>query len=286
MEFTIVSGLSGAGKSKVATLLEDMGFYCVDNMPVQLIPKFAEMCLSSQGKYDRVALVTDVRAGQDFGGLFESLALLKAMNCEYKIIFLEAKTEVIVSRYKETRRRHPLWVEGETIEQTIAKEWNTLEPVRMGADYVINTTSLSTNQLRDMLSELFSGAARARSMVVMISSFGFKYGLPTDSDLVFDVRFLPNPYHIEELRHLTGHDDRVYNFVLDWPQTKEFVGILTHMMEFLLPHYVEEGKTSLVVSIGCTGGRHRSVTIARVLHEVVEKLGYHSVLSHRDVARG
>lgn len=286
MKFLVVSGLSGAGKSQTATLLEDMGYYCVDNMPVPLIPRFAELCMASQGRYDRVALVTDVRGGRSFDDLFLALGELRDMECDYQILFVEASAESILQRYKETRRRHPLAVDGERLEDTIAREFLMLEPVRSQADYIVNTSSMTTNQFREHLRDLFSDGPQARTMVVMINSFGFKYGLPRDSDLVFDVRFLPNPFHVYELRHLTGNDEEVSAYVEQFPQTRDFLELLKGMLTFLLPQYIEEGKTSLVVSIGCTGGRHRSVTIARLLHNYVGNIGYRVTLTHRDIARG
>lgn len=272
----------------VAKLFEDMGYYCVDNMPVELIPAFAELYMAAQSqgqnRHERVALVTDVRAGQSFDALFQSLRLIKAMNCEYKILFLESKPETIIRRYKETRRRHPLAIDGESLEQTVSREFELLRPVREQADYIVDTSTFSTSELRGHISALFSGKDR-RPMIVSLVSFGFKYGIPMESDLVFDVRFMPNPYHIPELRALSGIDEQVREFVLKWPQTQDFLRRLKGMVDFLLPQYFEEGKTSLVLSIGCTGGRHRSVTIARHLFDDLQDKGYHAVLTHRDISR-
>ena len=288
MEFLIITGLSGAGKSMVVKFAEDMGYYCVDNMPVELIPAFAELYMAAQSQskptHERVALVTDVRAGQSFDALFESLHLIRAMNCEYKILFLESKPDTIMRRYKESRRRHPLAMDNESLEQTLAREYELLLPLRERADYVVDTSSLSTTQLRSHIAALFSEKGR-RPMVVSLVSFGYKYGLPTESDLAFDVRFMPNPYHISELRSLSGLDEPVRDFVLKWPQTQDFLRRLKGMIDFLLPQYFEEGKTSLVISIGCTGGRHRSVAVSRVLFEHLQEKGYHAVLSHRDISR-
>ncbi|MDR0381743.1 MAG: RNase adapter RapZ [Oscillospiraceae bacterium] len=286
MKFLVVSGLSGAGKSQVATLLEDMGYFCVDNMPVQLIPRFAELCMASEGKYDRVALVTDVRSNRSFDELFRALGELSELACGYQILFVEATPEIIMQRYKATRRRHPLAVDGQPMEDTVAHEFHMLEPVRSQADYIVNTSVMTTNQLRDHLRDLFSDGPQARVMVVMVGSFGFKYGVPRDSDLVFDVRFLPNPFHVYELRPLTGNDEEVFSYVNRFPETQEFFSLLKGLITFLLPQYIEEGKTSLVISIGCTGGRHRSVAIARMLYEYVGEIGYRATLTHRDIARG
>lgn len=285
MEFVIISGLSGAGKSLVSTIFEDMGFMCVDNMPVELMPAFAELCLAAQGKnpqYERVALVTDIRAGQRFEELVPSLELLRAMNCEHKILFIEARFDAIVMRYKETRRRHPLAQDGEPLKDTLERESKLLDPIKSRADFIIDTTSLSTTALRSHLESLFSETAR-RPMVITVMSFGYKYGLPQEADLAFDVRFLPNPYHIADLRSLSGLDEPVRAFVLKWQQTQDFMAKLWDMTEFLLPQYFDEGKTSLVIAIGCTGGRHRSVTVARSLYESLCDKGYYAVLTHRDV---
>ncbi len=285
MEFLIISGLSGAGKSRVAAILEDLGYYCVDNMPVVLIPKFAELCLSLKGRYERVALVTDVRSGENFEGLFESLDALNKLGCEFKIVFVEAAIDVIIHRYKETRRRHPLNVDGQSIEETATKEAAMLEPVRRRADYLIDTTSLSVAKLRERLIELFAQDKKDRSIIVSVISFGFKYGLPIESDLVFDVRFMPNPYYVDSLREKTGLDESVSRFVFEWPQMGEFMERLKSMIDFLLPLYIQEGKTSLVIGIGCTGGQHRSVAVANALGDHMQLCGYHTVVSHRDISR-
>lgn len=285
MEFLIVSGLSGAGKSRVATLLEDIGYYCVDNMPVELIPRFAELCVASGERYNRVALVTDVRAGTSFDELFHCLELLRALNCAYKILFVEAKTEVILRRYSETRRKHPLAADAESIENAILRESELLIPLRSRADYVIDTSNLMPADLREHIIELFSPDGKAHPMFVQVMSFGFKYGLPPAADMVFDVRFLPNPYYIGELRPCSGLDERVSGFVKGWPQTETFLTKLKDITEFLLPQYVAEGKTTLSIAIGCTGGRHRSVTLACELGAFVSAQGYNSTVTHRDIAK-
>ena len=256
MELIVISGLSGAGKSKVASFLEDMGFYVVDNMPSPLLPKFAELSMAAPGRYERVALVTDIRGGQTFDGLFEALDALHAMGCEHKILFVEAGTETIIKRYKETRRIHPLAERMLSLDAAVEQERTVLAPVRQRADYVIDTTVLSTAKLRGVLLRLFGRDSDRPAMSVSVVSFGFKYGIPMEADLVLDVRFLPNPYYIAELRHQTGLDDGVYNFVFGYQQTRDFMGHLEQLMGFLLPQYAEEGKTVLVVGVGCTGGRH------------------------------
>ena len=286
MELIVISGLSGAGKSKVASFLEDMGFYVVDNMPSPLLPKFAELSMAAPGRYERVALVTDIRGGQTFDGLFEALDALHAMGCEHKILFVEAGTETIIKRYKETRRIHPLAERMLSLDAAVEQERTVLAPVRQRADYVIDTTVLSTAKLRGVLLRLFGRDSDRPAMSVSVVSFGFKYGIPMEADLVLDVRFLPNPYYIAELRHQTGLDDGGYSFVFGYQQTRDFMGHLEQLMGFLLPQYAEEGKTVLVIGVGCTGGRHRSVAVTRALAEFVRQKGYSATENHRDMTRG
>lgn len=285
MEFIIVSGLSGAGKSKVASFLEDMGFYCVDNLPAQLIPPLAEMCMASPGKYDRVALVTDIRGGQTFDGLFAALDQLDAMRCGYKILFVEASTETIIKRYKETRRNHPLAKDGRTLVQAAELERAAMAPVRKRAEYIIDTTALSTAKLRGEVLRIFGTPGAGPEMSVSVVSFGFKYGIPIEADLVFDVRCLPNPFYIADLRHQTGLDDGVRDFLWGYQQTSDLVKHLEDLMSFLLPLYVEEGKSALVIAIGCTGGQHRSVAITRSLADFIRQKGYNASENHRDMTR-
>lgn len=285
MEFVIISGLSGAGKSKAASSMEDMGFYVVDNMPAPLIPKFAELCMAGGRKYDRVALVTDVRGGQTFDGLFEALSALHEMGCHYKILFVEATGETIIKRYKETRRIHPLSMGGRSLPEAVEQERVVLEPVRRRAEYIIDTTALSTAKLRGEVLRLFGDGDARDSMSVSVVSFGFKYGIPIECDLVFDVRFLPNPYYIAELRPQTGLDEGVYSFVFGYQQTKDFMKYLEDLMGFLLPQYVEEGKTTLVIGVGCTGGQHRSVAITKTLADFIRQKGYQAAENHRDMTR-
>ena len=285
MDFVIVSGLSGAGKSKTVSFLEDIGYYCVDNLPATLIPKFAELCMAGTGKHDRVAVVTDIRGGQTFDGLFDALEELRTMRCEYKILFVEASTETIIKRYKETRRSHPLARSGRSLDEVVAQERTALEPVRKLAEYIIDTTALSTAKLRGEVLRLFGTEDVSTSMSVSVISFGFKYGIPIEADLVFDVRFLPNPYYIAELRSQTGLDEGVRNFVFGYQQTLDFMSKLEDLIAFLLPHYVEEGKTALVIAIGCTGGQHRSVAITRALADFIRQKGYNAAENHRDMTR-
>ncbi len=285
MEFLIVSGLSGAGKSKAVSVLEDMGFYCVDNLPAPLIGRLAEQCMAGSGRYERVAVVNDIRGGQTFDSLFAALDELSRMHCPYEILFIEASTETIIKRFKETRRSHPLCRGGCSLEQAIARERAAMEPVRRQAQYIIDTSALSTAKLRGELLRLFGGENPQTEMAVSVTSFGYKYGLPLEADLVFDVRFLPNPYYIAQLRGQTGLDVPVDDFVFQYRQTLEFMTRLEDLLSFLLPHYIEEGKTALVIAIGCTGGRHRSVAIAHHLAELLGKKGYRVSETHRDISR-
>ena len=285
MEFVIISGLSGAGKSNASKTLEDVGFYCVDNMPVDLIPQFAQLCLATKGRYEKVSLVTDVRGGLTFDGLFLALEKLDAMKCVYTILFFEATTDVLIKRFKETRRMHPLMRDGSTLLQAVERERKLLEPVRHRAAYIFDTSTFSAAKMRGELIRLFAANAREHSMAVEVSSFGFKYGLPMDADLVFDVRFLPNPYYIAELKNKTGLDQEVRDFVFSYQQTKDYVQKLEDLLAFSLPLHLEEGKTNLSVAVGCTGGRHRSVAIAKELGDFITKLGFATVVSHRDLGR-
>ena len=285
MKFILISGLSGAGKSKAASFLEDMGYYVVDNMPAALIPKFAELCMASPGRYDKVVLVTDIRGGQTFDGLFDALDKLHDMGCDYKILFVEASVEAIIKRYKETRRNHPLSKTGRSLEEAVQLERSALEPVRQRAEYIVDTSALPTAKLRGEMLRLFGSGDTASAMSVSVISFGFKYGIPIEADLAFDVRFLPNPYYIAELRHQTGLDQGVWDFIFGYQQTRDFMKHLEGLIGFLLPLYVEEGKTALVIGVGCTGGHHRSVAITRALAEFIRQKGYSAAENHRDMTR-
>ena len=285
MEFIIISGLSGAGKSTAASFMEDMGFFCVDNLPAPLIPKFAELGMAGTGEYDRVVLVTDVRSGTNFSALFQSLEALKGMKCPYRILYMDASDDVIIKRYKETRRSHPLAEECDSLEGAIALERRMLAPLRERAEFVVDTSDLSTAKLRGELLRLFGRGSQEGAMTVSVTSFGFKHGLPREADLVFDVRFLPNPYYVQELRPRTGLDDGVRDYVFSGGAAGEFLEKLQDLVGFLLPKYVEEGKTALVVAVGCTGGHHRSVAIAHALAASIRGRGYPVTESHRDLGR-
>lgn len=283
MEILIISGLSGGGKSRVAAVLEDMDFYCVDNMPVALMPKFAELCLATRGRYEHVALVTDVRAIENLSELFIALDEMRDIGCDHRILFIEAGVETIVKRYKETRRRHPLDPEGSNLENAVHREIDMLALVRDRADLIINTTDLTLGQLQRRLFGIFNKQAAEQPMNVNIVSFGYKYGIPIEADLVFDVRFIPNPYYIETLRAQSGLDAPVSEYIFSMSQTTEFYEKLCDMLVYLLPYYIEEGKRHLVIAIGCTGGRHRSVAIAHALAATLADKGYPIDCKHRDM---
>ena len=285
MEFVIISGMSGAGKSKAASFMEDMGFFCVDNLPAALIGKFAELGMGGSGEYDRVVLVTDVRSGSSFDGLFQALEQLKQMRCSYSILFMDASDDTIIKRYKETRRIHPLGDECASLEAAIELEREWMAPLKARADYLLDTSAMSTAQLKSELGKLFGRDQTARGMVVDVTSFGFKHGLPREADLVFDVRFLPNPYYVLSLRSQTGLDQGVRDYVFDSPQTGEFLARLEQLLDFLLPRYVEEGKTALMIAVGCTGGHHRSVAVAHHLADHIRGLGYAVAENHRDMGK-
>ena len=286
MYILIVTGLSGAGKSQVLGILEDMGFVCADNMPCQLAKQYIELCSSSENNIERVALVIDSRESVFGYNPLNTYDELRRLECPYEIMFLECEDSVLVRRYSETRRRHPLMESGATIEDAVKRETELLRPLRERADFVIDTTQLSAAKLRGELYRLFAEKGQQSRMSINVVSFGYKYGVPLEADLVFDVRFMPNPYYVPELRYQTGMNDDVYNYVFSFPQTKEFLSKLEQMLAFLLPLYQDEGKAVLVVAVGCTGGRHRSVSIARAVTEYLNKLGYAAYENHRDITRG
>ena len=283
MEFLIITGLSGAGKSRAADVLEDLDYYCVDNMPVALMPRFAELCLATRGRYEKVALVTDARERN--GDLLGMLDELKTMDCTVRILYMDADVPTLVRRYKETRRPHPLAGRGISIEQAIHKEEALLEPIKDRADFIVNSSTLTLGMLQSRLFGLFSESGSKREIDVSVMSFGFKHGIPLDADLVFDVRFLPNPYYVEELRHQTGLDRPVAEYVFGCQQTRDFVEKIEDLLDFLLPLYIEEGKMGLTVAIGCTGGHHRSVAIAYALSQYLSAKGINAVNINRDIEK-
>lgn len=284
VRFVIITGLSGAGKSLAVRCLEDMGFFCVDNLPPALIPKFAELCRQSGGKLNRIALVVDIRGGDFFNSTVEALEEIEREGVPYQILFLEASDETLVRRFKETRRRHPLAPQGRIVEG-LAEERRRLEALRGKAHYILDTTTLSPQELRRRVAEQFTGPGPAGRMVVHLVSFGFKYGIPLDADLLLDVRFLSNPHYVSSLRHLTGEDRAVRNYIFQWPVSRKFLHKTWGLLKFLLPHYVNEGKSHLTIGVGCTGGQHRSVLIANMLAERIQSEGFTVVVEHRDMAR-
>ena len=282
MEILIITGLSGGGKSRAASYLEDIGYYTVDNLPAEMMVKFADFCAGSSGRYDRVALVYDVRSGEPTDILIETLERLKASGVNCRMLFLEADNQTIVNRYKETRRMHPLQKKGESVEQAIRREREWMQPVRDHADFVLDTSALSIAKLRSELLDLFGQQGDRGGLAVNVLSFGFKHGIPIEADLVFDVRFMPNPYYVPELKNKTGLDQAVRDFVFSFRQTNDFMEQLEKMLTFLLPLYAEEGKSALVIAIGC---HHRSVAVAHELAEYITEEGYQVTENHRDISR-
>jgi UPF0042 nucleotide-binding protein len=284
MRFVIVTGMSGAGKTSVLKFLEDINFFCVDNLPPALLPKFAELCYEQEGEIERVAMGIDIRGGRLFNDLFEVLSDLQSKGYEYEILFLDASDEVLIKRYKETRRSHPLSRNG-SIQEGILKEREILRNVKTKATYIIDTSQALTRQLKEQINGIFVENKKHENLVITIQSFGFKYGIPTDSDLVFDVRFLPNPFYISELKELTGNDEPVSSYVMQFEESQVFLNKLVDMVEFLIPLYIKEGKNNLVISIGCTGGKHRSVTLANALYQALGQEKHTLLLQHHDIEK-
>lgn len=283
MRFIIVTGLSGAGKSEATNALEDMGYFCVDNLPPKLIKKFAEVCKQSKGSIDKVALVMDIRGGIFFDDLFESLSELSKEQFQYEILFLDTSDEVLVKRFKEKRRSHPLAPGGRVI-TGIELERQKLREVKNKADVIIDTSKYAIKDLREEMARKFGDEEMPeKQMAITILSFGFKYGIPVDSDLVFDVRFIPNPFYIPELKPFSGNDEPVKNYVMEQTETQTFLQKANDMFEFLIPNYQKEGKRQLIISIGCTGGRHRSVAIANSIYETLRANNHDVYVEHRDI---
>ena len=286
MQFVIVTGMSGAGKSTLLNIFEDLGYYCVDNLPPKLIQNLADLCLEGGSGIDRVALGIDIRGAKRFHDLFAGLTSLDFRHLPYTILFLEADDNVLFNRYKETRRSHPLSKEIKegSISDVITEERNLLEPVKGRATYIIDTSLLLVRQLREKIVEIYIDR-KDFGLIVYIQSFGFKYGIPVLADLVFDVRCLPNPFYVPELKSQTGLDDPVRDFVMESEVSQKFLGDLVDMLTFLIPHYIKEGKNQLVVGVGCTGGKHRSVTIARGVHDALQEAEHSVVINHRDIIK-
>ncbi len=286
MRFVIVTGMSGAGKSTALKMLEDAEYFCVDNLPIPLLDKFAHLTIGNgAGEVQKAALGIDIRSGQSLPELHEKLKQMTAEGIEYEILFLDAADDVLVKRYKETRRSHPL-AGKERLEAGIRREREQVEFLKHQADYIIDTSQLLTRELKAELDRIFVNNQKFRNLMITVLSFGFKYGIPGDSDLVFDVRFLPNPYYVEELRPLTGNDREIQEFVMGSPLAVEFSDKLEDMIRFLIPNYIAEGKYQLVISIGCTGGKHRSVTIANELYRRLSRDAEYGIrIEHRDIIK-
>ncbi len=286
MRLVIVTGMSGAGKSTALKMLEDIGYFCVDNLPVPLIPKFAELVIVPGAEINKAAVGVDIRSGQNFQELERVLDELDEAAVKYEILYLESSDDVLIKRYKETRRFHPLSGSSGRVDQGIRIERKRLGFLKERADYLIDTSHMLTRELKKELNKIYVQNKEYKNLYITVLSFGFKYGIPSDADLVFDVRFLPNPYYIEELRPLSGNDREVRDYVMKNDKAMEFLEKLTDMVEFLIPNYIIEGKTQLVVAVGCTGGKHRSVTLANELYETLERTDHYGVrIEHRDIGK-
>lgn len=287
MRFVIVTGMSGGGKRTALKMLEDLGFYCVDNLPVPLIENFVELIATPNSEITKVALGLDVRADQSFDDVERVLDQLKENDYLYELLFMEASDTALIKRYKESRRLHPLMEPGELVQDGITRERNILSSVRQKADYVIDTSHLLTRELKEEFDRIFVSNKEYNSLMIRTMSFGFKNGIPVDADLVFDVRFLPNPFYIEELKHLTGNDKPVQDYVMSFAESSTFLDKLCDMIQFLIPNYIKEGKYQLVIAIGCTGGKHRSVTLTNELYQRLQNQGsYGLTVFHRDIVTG
>jgi len=282
MRFVIITGLSGAGKTQAVRYMEDMGFFCVDNLPPKLIPKFAELCYQTAGNISKVAIVVDIRGGRFFNDLFECLYSLKEYGYTYEILFLDASDDVLIKRFKESRRSHPLVKEGRLI-KGIQMEREMLMQLRESANHIIDTSNMLSRELKEELIHLFVEHEQVQGITISVISFGFKRGIPLDADLVFDVRFLPNPFYIDRLKKHSGKDNDVREYIFAFPETGQFLEKLDDMVEYLLPYYVKEGKNQLVIAIGCTGGMHRSVSISDAFFEMLKNKGHRVIIDHRDI---
>ena len=285
MRFVIVTGMSGGGKSTAMRMLEDVGFFCVDNLPVPLIEKFMELLVMPGNEISKAALGLDVRADQSFGDAMKILDRMRQNGVIFEVLFMDASDSTLVKRYKESRRVHPLCTpEDSRVEHGISKEREILTEMKKKADYIIDTSKLLTRELKEEIDRIFVKNGEYNNLIISIMSFGFKHGIPADADLVFDVRFLPNPFYIDELKYMTGNDKGVQEYVMGFPEAGQFMDKLEDMLRFLIPNYIKEGKYQLVVAIGCTGGKHRSVTLANELYRRMKDKGnYGLTISHRDV---
>lgn len=284
VRLVIITGLSGAGKTQVVRALEDIGYFCVDNLPPMLIPKFAELCAQSAGNVNKVALVVDIRGREFFDTLVQALEDMEKQGYMYEMVFLEASDETLIRRYKETRRRHPMAPHGR-ISEGIARERERVDHLRGRATHIIDTSALTTASLREKVTALFTSESENERMNITVVSFGFKHGIPLDADMIFDVRFLPNPYYVESLRRKSGAVPEVGEYIWKWPITQQFMEKISGLVEFLVPNYIKEGKSQLIIAIGCTGGLHRSVFIAGKIYDGLKKKGYKVNLDHRDVKK-
>lgn len=286
MRFVIVTGMSGAGKSTALKMLEDVGYFCVDNLPVPLVPKPGELLMVPSTEINKIALGLDIRSGQSFQEIEKALTELDKMKLSYEILFLDASNDVLVKRYKETRRAHPL-AGPNRVDQGIARERKEMEVLRKRASWLVDTSRMLTRELKKEINSIFVENKDYKNLYITVLSFGFKYGIPGDADLVFDVRFLPNPYYIEELRPMSGNDREVREYVMSNDKAEEFLDKLVDMIRFLIPNYIAEGKTQLVIAVGCTGGKHRSVTLANELYEALQKDegDYGIKIEHRDIEK-
>lgn len=284
MQYTIVTGMSGSGKTKVIRYLEDMGYFCIDNMPPVLIPKFAEMLSSVNGNFNNVALVIDIRVGDMINELLAQINDLKRKGYDCKLLYLDADDETLVKRYKETRRQHPL-DNARGLLASIQQERKMLSALYNAADFVIDTSNLSTQDLLQKLKSIYASPDSRHSLEINVMAFGFKYGMPLDADLVFDVRCFPNPFYIDELKHRTGNDKAVQDYVMSFPTSVKFMEKLEDMMSFMIPLYIEEGKVSLSIAIGCTGGKHRSVTMTNKLADYLKSKDYSVNVTYRDIGK-
>ena len=282
MEFVVITGMSGAGKSQAMNVMEDMGYYCMDNLPPALLTKFAELTFKSNNEINKVAIVVDIRGGRFFESLFTSLDELKAMGIGYKILFLDSSDDTLIKRYKELRRPHPLKPDGNLVEG-IKEEREMLNQIKGRSDYIIDTTKFNLGMLKEEMMKIFLQGEESSKLSISVTSFGFKHGVLLDGDLIFDVRFINNPYYVTELKEFTGLEKNVKDYVFSWPQTQTFISKAMDLIEFLIPHYISEGKTQLVIGIGCTGGKHRSVAIAEEIGILLKGKDHRAIVTHRDL---